>query len=108
MLLLGFIATSSINTITETNKWVEHTYKVLSNSSSIVGSAVDMETGMRGYLLAGKEGFLSPYQGGEEATYSQLKALKNTVSDNPKQVGRLNDVEETLKEWQSIQPLFLG
>ena len=49
---------------------------------------------MRGYLLAGQEGFLAPYKGGEKATYEQLKILKNTVSDNPKQVGRLTDIEK--------------
>ena len=31
---------------------------------SIEAAAVDMETGMRGYLLAGQEGFLDPYTDG--------------------------------------------
>jgi len=101
LLILGLVSINSINNITETNKWVEHTYKVLSQSNNIIGSAVDMETGMRGYLLAGKEGFLDPYKNGEEATYKQITALKQTVSDNPKQVKRLDDVENTLKAWQS-------
>jgi methyl-accepting chemotaxis protein len=83
MLLLSLIATSSIDSISETNERVEHTYKVLAKSAAIVGSAVDMETGMRGYLLAGKEGFLNPYKGGEKATYKSINELKATVSDNP-------------------------
>ncbi|MBT6363973.1 MAG: HAMP domain-containing protein, partial [Rhodospirillaceae bacterium] len=66
----------------------------------IIGSAVDMETGMRGYLLAGKEGFLDPYTGGEKATYSKIADLQKTVSDNPKQVARLSEVEKTLRAWQ--------
>ncbi|MFB3053855.1 MAG: methyl-accepting chemotaxis protein, partial [Alphaproteobacteria bacterium] len=64
------------------------------------GSAVDMETGMRGYLLAGKEGFLDPYRGGEKATYEGIAALQKTVDDNPKQVVRLKEVEKVLREWQ--------
>jgi methyl-accepting chemotaxis protein len=59
-----------------------------------------METGMRGYLLAGEEGFLDPYKGGEEATYSGIAALQETVSDNPAQVARLAEVEQVLREWQ--------
>lgn len=101
LLILGLISINSINTISETNDMVEHTHKVLAESNNIISSAVDMETGMRGYLLAGQEGFLAPYEGGEKATYKQLTSLKNTVNDNPKQVKRLEEVESTLKAWQS-------
>jgi methyl-accepting chemotaxis protein len=101
LVLLGGIAIFNINSITQTNERVEHTHNVLSMASGIVGSAVDMETGMRGYLLAGKEGFLAPYQGGQEATYSGITSLQETVSDNPKQVARLAEVEKVLREWQS-------
>ncbi len=97
---LGGLSIYSINSIQESNRWVEHTHEVLAEAAAIVSSAVDMETGMRGYLLAGKEGFLKPYTGGEKATYGQIATLKQTVSDNPKQVKRLDEVEKTLKEWQ--------
>jgi len=98
---LGLLSITSINSIRETNEQVDHTYTVLADAVSIVGSAVDMETGMRGYLLAGKDGFLAPYKNGEIATYKRIAALQKTVDDNPKQVKRLSDVEKTLRDWQS-------
>jgi len=101
LLLLGGIAVFSINSITTTNERVEHTHNVLSSANGIISSAVDMETGMREYLLAGKEGFLDPYKGGQKSTYEGIAALKETVSDNPKQVGRLEEVEKVLREWQA-------
>ncbi|MFC1673185.1 CHASE3 domain-containing protein [Pseudomonadota bacterium] len=101
LLALGGVAVYSINSMLTTTKQVEHTYDVLSEAASVVGSAVDMETGMRGYLLAGEEGFLDPYKGGEKATYSTIDKLKQTVSDNPGQVARLDEVATTLKAWQS-------
>ncbi|MCZ6447382.1 MAG: CHASE3 domain-containing protein, partial [Alphaproteobacteria bacterium] len=82
LLILGGVSVYSINTIVETNKRVNHTHVVLGDAAAIVGSAVDMETGMRGYLLAGKEGFLDPYRGGEKATYEGIAALQKTVDDN--------------------------
>jgi methyl-accepting chemotaxis protein len=48
LLLLGGIAIFNINSITGTNKLVEHTHDVLADAAGIVSSAVDMETGMRG------------------------------------------------------------
>ena len=100
LLLLGGIATFNINSITKANKWVEHTHNVLADATGIVGSAVDMETGMRGYLLAGKDEFLAPYQGGETETYEGIASLQQTVNDNPTQVARLGEVEQVLREWQ--------
>ena len=100
LVMLGAIALTNINSIVQTNASVTHTYEVIQKSLTIVGAAVDMETGMRGFLLAGKEAFLDPYKGGEKAVYAELSALKTTVSDNPKQVQRLSEVEAILKEWQ--------
>ena len=100
LVFLGVLSIYSINQIRQVNQWVEHTYEVLAKAAGIIGSAVDMETGMRGYLLAGKEGFLDPYNNGEKATYKSIASLQQTVSDNPKQVARLTEVESILKEWQ--------
>ncbi len=100
LLILGGVSVFSISTIVETNKQVDHTYVVLGDAAAIVSSAVDMETGMRGYLLAGQDGFLDPYRGGEEATYSGITALQEIVNDNPAQVERLAEAEQILREWQ--------
>jgi len=101
LILLGGISVFNISSIVSTNERVEHTQNVLGKAADIIGSAVDMETGMRGYLLAGKEGFLDPYNNGEKQTYARIKELQGIVSDNPKQVERLGDVEKVLREWQS-------
>lgn len=100
LMLLGGISIYGINSIVSTNERVDHTHKVLGNAASIVGSAVDMETGMRGYLLAGNDAFLNPYKSGEKATYEGIKALQKTVDDNPAQVARLAEVEKILRDWQ--------
>ncbi len=97
---LGGMSIYSINSIVSTNERVDHTHVVLGDAAAIVGSAVDMETGMRGYLLAGKDEFLNPYNAGETATYQGIAALQETVNDNPEQVTRLGEVENVLREWQ--------
>ena len=101
LVIVAVVALINVSAIVNSNKWVEHTYNVLSRAKGIVGSAVDMETGMRGYLLAGKEEFLDPYKGGEAKTYQSIKSLQETVDDNPKQVKRLGEVEKILKTWQA-------
>lgn len=54
------ILSFSLNSLDQTRRWVDHTHEVLEQAGIIVASAVDMETGMRGFLLAGCEQFLDP------------------------------------------------
>ena len=97
---LGLISITNIRSMIKTEEWVEHTYQAIGEAERVLAHAVDMETGMRGYLLAGKDEFLEPYLQGEEATYESIRSLEHTVSDNPKQVERLTEVESVLREWQ--------
>ena len=91
---------NDIDELRETAKWVDHTHVVIQQANAILGSAVDMETGMRGYLLAGKEEFLDPYINGSKRFYEQVKSLQKTVNDNPAQVKLLDEINGTIKEWQ--------
>lgn len=101
LIVLGVISLSSISSMNTTSGWVSHTYKALMGAQNIVASAVDMETGMRGFLLAGKEEFLEPYKKGSEEIYDRIETLQQMVSDNDVQVKRLAEVEATMREWQS-------
>ncbi len=72
----------------------------MGTAEEISRAAVDMETGLRGFLLAGKEEFLEPYRSGENAVYGEIATLQETVSDNPPQVERLARAEGILRQWQ--------
>ena len=61
--------------------WVTHTYEVIAQANAITAAAVDMETGMRGYLLAGQDGFLAPYTDGAKQFYAVVTSLSETVND---------------------------
>ncbi|MCG8527403.1 MAG: CHASE3 domain-containing protein, partial [Opitutales bacterium] len=65
------------------NEWVDHTHTVIETAAEILAAAIDMETGGRGYLLAGREEFLEPYKNGFEVFNKTIAELKQTVNDNP-------------------------
>lgn len=90
---------TNIDELKQLNLWVEHTYKVISNAQAIVAAAVDMETGMRGFLLAGEDTFLAPYTNGNQAFYQLISDLSLTVSDNPVQVALLAESRSTIDDW---------
>ncbi len=100
LLTLGAISIFSVNSLTLSNMWVNHTYGVLSDADEIVATALDMEAEMRGYLLAGTDDFLDTYEKDKIMVFEKIAALKKRVSDNPKQVAKLGEVENILSQWQ--------
>ena len=82
-----------------TQKWVVHTFEVIGRANATLAAAVDMETGMRGYLLAGQNGFLDPYNSGNRTFHDLVAGLRETVSDNPAQVKLLDEMKTTIGGW---------
>ena len=100
LIIQAAISINEIQNMLEDKDSVEHSNIVLRESEAIVAAAVDMETGMRGYLLAGQDEFLDPYRMGEAAAYGAFVALRVRISDNPSQVARLELAEQILRNWQ--------
>lgn len=88
-----------ISAMNDAMKWVDHTHNVIQTAGNILAAAVDMETGMRGFLLAGKENFLEPFVAGEKRFFDLVADLKFTVSDDLDQIRLLGEIEATMKEW---------
>jgi CheY-like chemotaxis protein/CHASE3 domain sensor protein/GAF domain-containing protein len=82
-----------------TMNWVEHSERVIGNASEISKEMVDMETGLRGYMLAGEESFLQPYVLAKPKVVSSLASLAKLVEDNPAQLDRLRLIEAQHKQW---------
>ena len=85
----------------ESLRWVQHTYEVIDASDAILGAALDMETGMRGFLLTGTPAFLEPYDRGNEVFAGLVADLSKTVADNPAQVERLARMGQILTDWRT-------
>lgn len=100
MVILGFVSINATRSLTTTNERVDHTHVVIATANQIVAAGVDMETGMRGYLLAGKEEFLDPYTGGQKKFYKLVASLSKTVDDNPAQVQLLSEIKTNIDAWQ--------
>ena len=101
VVVLGFIMFISVNNLLDNNAWVQHTYNVIGKANEILASAVNMETGMRGFLLAGKDEFLEPYNGGKSDFDKLVSELQDTVSDNPAQVRLLDEIKDNIHAWQN-------
>jgi signal transduction histidine kinase/CheY-like chemotaxis protein len=83
-------------------QWVEHTDRVINNANRSLKLSIDMETGMRGFLLTGDEHFLDPYEVAKPAIRAQLKNLEELVADNPTQVDRFKRLGALQSDWNDF------
>jgi len=85
-----------------------HTYKVLGDAQDALEQLINIETGMRGYVIASQDAFLAPLQAGEKVFDEKLQSLKRLTADNPEQQQRLANLGDTQKRWLSedIDPIL--
>ncbi|MDG9759246.1 response regulator [Pseudomonas sediminis] len=90
-LLIGYL----LNVI----RWVEHTDQVLNRASEVYKLTLDLETGMRGFLLSGDEDYLAPYEQARGKFRPQAEQLIDMVADNPPQMQRLERLLAMQDQW---------
>ncbi|WP_223513214.1 response regulator [Pseudomonas sp. GL-R-26] len=90
---------SLITYLLSTIQWVEHTDRVINNANEAVKLTVDLETGMRGFLLSGEEHFLDPYETAKPRIAVELNSLLELTADNPVQTDRLLRLQALQQEW---------
>jgi methyl-accepting chemotaxis protein len=101
LILVSVIVLAYINLgrYSEANGWNVHTYEVLEESTGILGALVNIETGQRGFLVAGKDGFLEPLTAGKVAFSQHHAQAKKLTSDNPAQQARLDKIMGFYQSW---------
>ncbi|UBM23505.1 response regulator [Pseudomonas sp. p1(2021b)] len=101
--LLGAVAfVAVINYLLSAMQWVEHTDRVIGNANETAKLAIDMETGMRGFLISGEERFLDPYEVAKPRIFNSLQALRSMVMDNPQQVERIDRLIALQRAWNDF------
>ena len=62
---------------------------------------VDLETGLRGYLLTGDDRFLDPTREAQRAVVPQARELRRLVADDPAQAQRAAAIERSLTDYST-------
>lgn len=104
MLLLTGATLWQITRLLAVVKWVDHTDQVIAQANYTQRLLVDMETGIRGYLLSGEPKFLEPYQQANPLINPAFNHLANLVADNPRQTQNLTQLRSQYEEWARTAP----
>lgn len=101
LLLIGLAAAawSALRDVRSTNERVGHTQFVIHKANGLLAESINMETGLRGFLLAGEEPFLEPFEQGREHAERDRVQLLEAVADDPTQLERLREIGRTIAAW---------
>lgn len=80
--------------VIENSKWVSRSQIVVRNSAALQRNIIDMETGLRGFLLNGNETFLKPYWQARDQMPSLMQETRNFVTNLPDQQKKLDEIAE--------------
>lgn len=106
MAIVSIVVFTSINKLVDSSKWVNHTYEVIRTAESVGAAMVDMETGQRGFMVAGKDEYLEPFNNGKKTFDKLIVKGQELTSDNQEQVARWKDVASMKAKWlkQAAEP----
>ena len=119
-LFIGFILISVLFTavaivnfqlsedVIKNSQWVTRSQTVIRNSAALQRNIIDMETGLRGFLLNGNETFLRPYYSAKDMLANLFDETRRFTADTPEQTEKIDKIIRLQKEFQEnyAEPLI--
>ncbi|HEY1836291.1 MAG TPA: CHASE3 domain-containing protein [Rhizomicrobium sp.] len=98
LVLIAYAVVESANGEREEQAWIVHTYQVIDSLHTIMGDALDAETGQRGYLLTRKTSYLKPYEYARTRFDRDIHQFQALTRDNPDEQRRAQSLRAMLAE----------
>lgn len=94
--------------VIENSKWVQRSQIVVRNSASLQRNIIDMEAGLRGYLLNGNEVFLEPYHEAKRHLPNLFSDVRGYIAASKSQQDKLDKILDTHNRWteEYAEPLI--
>ena len=83
----------------EVNFLSQHDIEVHDLANQIQKNVLDMETGMRGYVITGDEEYLEPYNLASRSWLDNYNKLHSLLADNGKQQRNLEEIKPLIMKW---------
>ena len=93
------VVLSSVADLHESERRARRSQEVLVVANHLERLVVDLETGLRGYLITGQPVFLQPAETAQASFGQQSATLEQLVADNPAQHARAQRIVQATKSY---------
>lgn len=77
------------------------TTRLLDQTGIVLEDVLDLETGLRGFLLTGQLEFLQPYLAANGRIDANIARLRTFAAGDPQLTDRINRIDQLIDEWQA-------
>ena len=98
----------SFNRARDAEQLVSHTLRVLNASGLLLSTVEDAETGQRGYLLTGDDGYLQPYRSALSKQSLARQDLRQLTADNSGQQARIGKLDQLVETRLSVSSRIIA
>ncbi len=99
LLLLAGFAVWQIWRSSEATRALDHSDRISGEIVELEKLIIDQETGLRGYQLTGDRAMLEPYRAANAQIAAHFGALRQHLSDDPVELGRLAALRDRYQIW---------
>jgi signal transduction histidine kinase len=99
MLVIATLLVWQIERLEGASSLVSHSDQVIAQANELQKLTLDLETGLRGYLLAGEVRFLEPYVRATEVIDRESGELSNAIADNADQQKIVERIVSLRNQW---------
>lgn len=93
LLSVAFLSYRSVEQGNDDRRWVMHTHQVLETLDAVLANVLDIESGVRGYVVWDDKSFLEAYSAALSQIAQNVKRVRELTADNPVQQKSLDILE---------------
>jgi signal transduction histidine kinase len=97
MIAVGATSLWSVSRMSDDAQWREHTRQVQAAIAQLTSQLVDLETGVRGYVITADASYLEPMQGAKQAIDGLLAEVQRLTADQPTQQERIGRLRKSVE-----------
>ncbi len=101
MILVAGYMYLNVTAVIDTQHWIAHSQEVMTKAELIQRLARHIQSAKRGFQLTGEEALLQPYDEAIEEYQREISSLEELVSNDPRQVDRLEEIEAMMSRYQN-------
>lgn len=99
MIVIAVLLLVQIKGLLESVQSVEKSDVLIATANRVEKLTLDLETGLRGYMLTTQASFLDPFLKSRETLARESTTLHKLLSDEPDQLSKFDEIERLRGEW---------
>jgi signal transduction histidine kinase len=98
--IVTYVNTKLFEDVNTNSAWLTKSSEIIRSSNNLQRSIIDMENGLKGFLLTGEQHSLEPFPSSDRQSITLFKELRTLLQDSPYQVKKIDSIQVLHEQWK--------